>query len=207
MAIVTSYTTLQQAVTDYLGRADLASYAPNFTQNWEEKFYRDAKNWAKWMETSLSVAVSSGVMALPSAYLGMVTAYVDGVSGPSLERVSLEQLYQRFPRDEAAAVPRYYARNGSNLEFGPVASDGYVIKGTYYAKPTVMRSYASDAAAHWVIVNAPDLALYGSLLEAMPFLIDDPRVPMWKALYTDSLLAYREQHTEEKYSRPFMVAG
>jgi hypothetical protein len=54
MAVITNYATLQQAVADYLNRADLTSFLPNFTQACEMKLYRDLRIRA--METALSVS-------------------------------------------------------------------------------------------------------------------------------------------------------
>lgn len=207
MAIISGYTSLSTAVSAYLGRSDLSSYVPNFVQNWEERFYRDSKNWARWMESPFSVTISGNVAALPSNYLSAISLYVNGVQYGPLKRINLDQLYARYPRDVETSVPMYYARNGSNLEFGPEGADGYIIEGTYYAKPTAMRIYASDAAAHWIIVNAPDLALYGSLLEASPFIINDERIMVWQSFYNAAVEAYRSQNLEESYSSPFMVAG
>jgi hypothetical protein len=77
-----------------------------------------------------------------------------------------------------------------------------------YAKPTLLRSFASDAAAHFLIVNAPDLLLYGALLEAEPFLKNDARVGLWKSAYDIALEAYRSRFRDEMYSgsTPFTVA-
>lgn len=210
MAIVTSYSTLVTAVGDYLARSDLSTFIPNFIQNFEEDFLRDPENWAPWMESALSVNIASGVAAVPTSYLGLRIAYFTGQ--PQLKRISLEQLYARYPRGVShTGSPSYIARNGSNFEFGSVPSDGTTLLGTYYAKPTVLRSYTTggaDAAAHFLIVNAPDICLYGSLLAAEPFLKNDARVPLWKAALDMTLQSYRKRFKEEGYSgaAPFTVA-
>lgn len=211
MAIITSYTTLQTAVGDYLARSDLTSYIPNFIQNFEERFYRDSDNWASWMETAFSSAtVSSGVVAVPSAYLGLKVAYISGQNSQPLKRISLTQLYARYPRASSSGTAAYIARNGASFEFGPTPADGTELKGTYYAKPTVLRSYTTggaDAAAHPLIVNAPDLLVYGALLEAEPFLKNDSRIAVWKGFYDEALRAYRARYREEEHLAPMMVAG
>lgn len=206
MAIISGYTSLQTAVTDYLSRSDLSSYVPNFIQNWEERFYRQPRNWATWMEDDLAVSISSGVATVPSDFLGIKTAYLDGQQTPPLKFVTLEQLYARYPRSSSAGLPLFFARNGVNFEFGPPAGTGYTLMGTYYAKPTAMRVYAGDAAAHWIIVNAPDLALYGSLLEAEPFIINDERIMVWKGFYDAAVAAYQAQHARARYDAPMVVA-
>ena len=202
MAIITSYSTLQTAIGDYLARSDLSTFLPNFTQNFEERFFRESKNWASWMETALSVTITSSVAAVPADYLGLKQAYLDGTANVPLKRISLDQLYQRYPRDGQTGTPKYIARNGANFEFGPIASSG-TLAGTYFAKPTVLRSYTTggaDAVAHPLIVNAPDLLLYGSLLEAEPFIKNDKRIGIWQSFYNDALSAYRSRYKEEDYS-------
>ena len=210
MAIITSYTTLQTAVSDYLARGDLSTYIPNFIQNCEERFYRDSDNWQSWMEKALSVTIGSNVAAVPTDYLGMRVAYIASYEQP-LKRVTLEQLYARYPRGgSSSGIVKFYARNGANFEFGPEIASG-TLAGTYYAKPTVLRSYTTggaDAVAHFLIVNAPDLLLYGALMEAEPFLKNDARVTLWKSAYDMALDAYRKRFREEQYSgsAPFAVA-
>jgi len=200
MAVISGYASLQTAVGDWLAKSNLTTFIPNFIQNWEERFYRQPKNFGRWMETSLNSAIASSVVAVPTAYLGLKYAYVDGSPASRLDRVSLNQLYGRYPRGGDSARPVWISRDTTNFVFGPVPDSDYTIKGVYWAKPTLMRSFASDAAAHWIIVNAPDLALYGALSESAPFLQRDARLATWKGLYAECLQDYRDLHAEEDVS-------
>jgi hypothetical protein len=200
MAVITGYTSLQTAVADYLARSDLTDWIPNFIQNWEEKFYRQPKNFGSWMEQSLSSTIASAVIAVPTGYLVMKYAYVDGSPASRLDRMSLNQLLGTYPRGGDTGIPAWYARDGANFIFGPAPDSTYTIKGTYLAKPTRLRDFASDADAHWIIVNAPDLALYGALIEAQPFLQNDKRIPTWQSFYDTALNNYRELFREEDIS-------
>ena len=200
MAVITSYTTLLTAVSDYLNRSDLTTFLPNFVQNWEERFYRQPKNFGRWMETSTSGTISSGVLAVPSDYLGLKYAYVEGNPGARLDRASLNQLYGTYPRNGRTDVPAWIARDAGNFVFGPEPDDDYTIAYIYWAKPTKLRSFSGDAAAHWLIVNAPDICLYGSLLEASPFLLHDDRVPLWKTAYDMAVQDYRDLNRDEDVS-------
>jgi hypothetical protein len=194
MAVVTSYSTLVTAVQDYLARGDLASFAPNMVQNWEERFYRNPRNFGSWMDASLSDTIASNVIAVPSGFLSFRNVYVDGSPATRLEQVTPEQLFGRYPRGAGTGLPVWIARVGSNFEFGPAPDSEYTIKGTYRAKPVAMRSYTTggaDAVAHWIILNAPDLALYGALAEGEAFIKNDARVALWKSLYAEALKDYR----------------
>jgi hypothetical protein len=210
MAIVTSYPTLLTAVGDYLARSDLSTFTPNFVQNFEERFFRDSENWGSWMESALSVTITNNVAAVPASYLGLRVAYIAGNYAQPLKRVTLEQLYSRYPRGRGTSgTACFMARNGANFEFGPENVSG-TLTGTMFAKPTVLRSYTTggaDAVAHFLIVNAPDLLLYGALLEAEPFIQRDERLSVWKSAYDWALDTYRSRMMDENSSgsTPFTV--
>jgi hypothetical protein len=192
MAIISTYATLQTAIADYLARSDLTTFLPNFTQNWEEDFLRNPENFGAWMEGALSVTVTNGVAAVPAGYLGLKIAYFSGY-GP-LKRISLDQLYQRYPRGRSGGLPGYIARNAGNFEFGPNGASGTLL-GTYYAKPAALRT-----ADNFLVTDTPDLALYGSLLAAEPFIKNDARIATWQSIYSAQLFSYRNRWREEDYS-------
>lgn len=200
MAVITNYTTLQTAVADWLAKSNLTTFIPNFVQNWEERFYRQPRNFGRWMEAAFNLSISSSVIAVPSDYLGLKYVYVNGSPSSRLDRVSLNQLYGTYPRGSDTGLPRWISRDTTNFVFGPPPDSTYTIKGVYWAKPTLIRSFASDAAAHWLIVNAPDLVLYGALCESAPFLQRDSRLATWKGLYGECLQDYRDLHSEEDVS-------
>jgi hypothetical protein len=64
----------------------------------------------------------------------------------------------------------------------------------------LLRNFSADAAAHWLIVNAPDLVLYGSLCESAPYLRADARLATWKSLYAEALNDYQSLFSEEDIS-------
>jgi hypothetical protein len=200
MAVIVGYTSLQTAVADWIAKSNLTTFIPNFIQNWEERFYRQPKNFGRWMEAEFDETIASSVIAVQNDYLGLKYAYVDGSPSSRLDRVSLNQLYGTYPRGGDTGLPRWISRDTTNFVLGPAPDSDYDVKGVYWAKPTLMRSFASDAAAHWIIVNAPDLALYGALCESAPFLQRDARLTTWKALYNEALADYRALHKEEDVS-------
>lgn len=200
MTIIASYTTLQTAIGEWLARSDMTAYIPNFIQNWEERFYRNPMNFGRWMETDLNDDIASNVIPVPADYLGLKIAYVNGSPSARLERVSIDQLYGRYPRGQTEGFPVWISRDAGNFVFGPNPDSTYTIKGIYWAKQPLLRNYSADAAAHWLIVNAPDMLLYGALCEAAPFLRNDTRLTMWKTLYEEALSDYRDLNTEEDVS-------
>lgn len=195
MAVITNYTTLQTAVADYLARSDLTTWVPNFIQNCEEKLHRMLR--LQFMEKALSGSISSGVLAVPDDYLELKFAYVDRAPIQWLERTTSENVYRRYPVRSGAEIPHLIAREGGNFIFGPYPAD-HTIKGIYWAKPDLLRD--DDDGSNWFTINAPDLLLYGSLLEAEPFIKNDPRILVWKAFYDEAFAAVKAQEKRENFS-------
>lgn len=200
MAVINSYSTLLTAVQDYMARGDLATFAPNCVQNWEERFYRNPRNFGPWMATgSLSVAFTT-TAAVPSDFLSARSFYLNGQSQKPLVVSSVEQVLLAYPRSSSSGVPKWIARDGANWIFGPVPNGSYTLNGTYYAKPTLLRNFAADAAAHYLIVNAPDLLLYGALREAEAFVKNDARIETWGNAYNKAESDYRDLMKSQMYS-------
>ena len=199
MAVITSYATLQTAVADYLARSDLTSFVPNFIQNCENKLNRTLN--LRNEETALSVSISSGVAAVPSDFKALKFAYYDATPVHLLQWVSLEELYRKHAnRNNTSSSPSLISREGSNFVFGPVAADG-TLKGIYYAKNTVLRT----AGTSWYITDAPEVLLYGSLLEAESFIMDDPRIPIWRQFFNEAIQTLIDEDNAAQISKGSLI--
>lgn len=202
MAVITSYSSLIASVQTYLARGDLADAAPGFVQNWESAFYRQPKNHGSWMESQLAGVIGSSVLAIPSDFLNLKVAYIATAPACRLEYASLEQLYGRYPRGNWQGTPEWMSRDRTSFVFGPEPDSNYTVNGTYWARPAAMRTDASDAENHWITLYAPDLALYGALLAAEPFLKNDSRIAVWQSFYAQALKDYRDLMEAEKHTMP-----
>jgi hypothetical protein len=62
----------------------------------------------------------------------------------------------------------------------PTPAADYVFEVLYYER---VQPLDSSNQTNWFTIYAPQALLYGSLLQAMPFLKNDDRVPLWQAQY------------------------
>jgi hypothetical protein len=62
----------------------------------------------------------------------------------------------------------------------PTPALAYDFEVLYYER---VQPLDSSNQTNWFTIYAPQALLYGSLLQAMPFLKNDDRVPMWQAQY------------------------
>ncbi len=194
MAVITDYATLQTAIADYLARSDLTTFIPNFVQNAENKLYRTLN--LRNEETALNVAISSGTATVPTDFKALKFAYFDGSPIHILEWVPLNKLYEEHPVRTNQQTPCLISREAGNFIFGPASKDG-TLRGVYYAKQDPLRT--TDGS--WYVVNAADVLLYGALLEAKPFIKDDPRIPIWLEFFRDGVRSLEQEEMNSSVSK------
>ena len=180
MAVITNYATLQTEVANVIAKSNLTADIPMFIQFAENKLYRTLN--LRNEETALNVSVSSGVGTVPTDFKMIMFAYVDESPTRLLEYMPIEDLYRKYPERSGSNTPCAMAREGANFTFGKFAKD-FTLKGIYYAKQDPLRT--TDPS--WYVTNAPEVLLYGSLLEAEPFIREDERIPVWRALYNEAV--------------------
>lgn len=198
MAVITNYATLQTAIADYLARDDLTTYIPNFVQNVENKLSRTLN--LRNEETALNEGITSGVATVPTNFKALKFAYFDQSPAQLLQWVTIEQLYRDYPNRSDGSVPKLISREGTSFVFGPSSKDG-TLKGIYYAKQDPLRT--TDGS--WYVVNAPELLLYGALLEAEPFIGNDQRAALWQAAFSDALQTLKDEQDNAEVSMGQLV--
>ena len=76
-----------------------------------------------------------------------------------------------------AATPRVFTVEGSVLKFRPI--DDTALELDYFQKIPALAS-GSDSGTNWLLAAHPDLYLFGALVEAETFGVNDERAPLWK---------------------------
>ncbi len=201
---ITSYSTLKTAVGDWLARSDLTTVIDDFIDLAEARINRDLRVSA--METALSSAISSGVIAVPTGFLEFLTVYVDGSPTKRLEMKSAEWIYGNYPSRESDGKPSFIAREGSNFIFGPYPDSAYTIKGTYYAKLSPLGDgTGGTVTTNFLITDAPDLILYGALVESAPYIGEDARMNLWESRYQSALETANNRDRLGRHSRRMSI--
>lgn len=202
MARITDYATLVQAVQDYLARSDLAGFVPNFIQNCESKIYMDLN--LNCMETALSGTIdANGHLAVPADFNSLRFAYIASTPITWLTPEPIEALYRGYPTRSSSGLPKFIAIEGSNFIFGPFPDSGYTVQGIYYA---MLPALSSTNTTNWFITNAPDLLLYGALLEAEPFLGVDERIQTWGTLFNGAFERVERNENRSRHSGGSLAA-
>jgi hypothetical protein len=190
---VTTYTNLVAAVSEYLARdqdTTLIARIPDFITLCEAKLNRILQH--PRMETRSTASVDTGndepeFITLPSDFQSMRRVRLSGLPGkPRLEYMAQSQLEDyRYSRDDVSGIPIYYSILGDELELAPTPGEDYTIEMVYRAN---LAGLSGSNATNWLIELAPDVYLYGTLLEASAYMrgVDD-MLPVWSSAFTSAV--------------------
>jgi len=181
---VNSYSALQASIADFLNRSDLTAVIPDFITLAEAQFNRNIRH--RKMVERATATLDSEYSAVPSDWLESIRFQINTNPITVMEFVSPDQAAMLKGANSASGKPIYYTQIGQQFQVIPAPDSGSAYTGelTYYAKiPALTVSNTSN----WLLVEAPDLYLYGSLLQAAPYLQDDQRIAVWGALYDRAL--------------------
>lgn len=180
MALAT-YAELQSSIGDWLNRADLVATIPSFISLAETAHNRQLRT--RQMIKRSTALIGDAFTTLPTDMLEISNAQINGSRVTPLEFVSMteaDKIRQLYP----AGTAKYFTIVGDTLELVPNPSSEVTVEIVYYARiPALSVSNTSN----WLLLNSPDLYLYGSLIASAPYLRDDDRVMAWTSLYKQAL--------------------
>jgi hypothetical protein len=191
MTKIVDYASLQSAVTEYLARdqdATLIARIPTFIQLAEAKFNRQLFVRQMEQRATALVNLASGepeFISLPSDFQSMRRVRLSSVTGkPALEFKSGAQIDEyRFETFNVSGRPRYFTVFGDELEIAPTPDAAYTIEMVY--RRNIPPLAGNDP--NWLLTLAPDLYLYGALLESAPYIKEDGRIQTWGLGFTAAL--------------------
>jgi hypothetical protein len=176
---ITTYAELQAAVGNWLDHGLFAARVPEFIALFEAAANRRLR--VREQEATATLTPASGAVPLPADYLAWRRLTWTGAPRVELQYVHPSYLQAAYPSaltpaPAQAGVPRIFTIEGTTLKIRPL--DGTPLELDYFQKIPAL----SDAApSNWLLAAHPDVYLFGSLVEAEMFGVNDERAPAWKA--------------------------
>jgi len=180
---LTTYTELKSSVADWLNRTDLTAVVPDFISLAEAQIERILRT--RQMIVRATASIDTEYSAVPADFLETKSIKLNTNPVTALAFESIDAMDQlKATTYIAVGQPRYFSIVGGQIRVLPVPDATYTAELTYYAN----LSKLSDAnTTNWLLSQAPDVYLYGALLQASPYLKDDARITVWASLYQRGL--------------------
>lgn len=184
-AAVMTYDSLVSDISSYLERTDTATLEkiPTFIMLAEQVIAADMKFLGNLTVQTSTMVAAANIIDKPARWHKTVSmnVTVDGKRQPVLLR-KYEYIRNYWPDPAATSVPLYYCDyDYTHWLIGPTPDLAYEFEVIYYER---VQPLDSSNQSNWFTQYAPQALLYGSLLQAMPFLKNDDRIPMWQQQYS-----------------------
>jgi hypothetical protein len=197
VAAVQTYDSLVADVQSYLERTDTATVEkiPTFIMLAEQVIANDIKFLGNLTVQASNMVQAQATIDKPARWRKTVSmnVTVGGLRNPVLLR-KYEYLREYAPDPAATGVPKYYADyDYTHWLVAPTPADDYSFEVIYYER---VQPLDSSNQTNWFTIYAPQALLYGTLLQAMPFLKNDERIPMWQAQYAQVINSLKTEDVQ-----------
>lgn len=201
MATITNYTTLVSTVADYLNRQDLSAQIPTFIQLAEADL--NTRLRCREMIVRATTTNDDEYVRLPLDYLEGINLQLVGGQSP-LRYITLDEADIVNAR-QGYTSPTFYSLMNGAIELVPPPATGVdvEIEMVYYGKITAL---SESNQTNWLLLKAPDVYLYGALVHAAPFLMDDQRISVFGSFYSQRVEALNDESQKSLHSGSPLVA-
>ncbi len=184
-AYMMTYDNLVTDIEKYLERTDTATIEriPTFIGLAEQVLAADLKFLGNLTVVTSTMVLGEAIIDKPARWRKTVSmnVTVGGQRSPILLR-KYEYLREYWPDPADTDVPLFYCDyDYTHWLIAPTPDDDYAYEVLYYER---VQPLDSSNQSNWFTQYAPQALLYGSLLQAMPFLKNDERIPMWQQQYS-----------------------
>ena len=185
-AVVMTYDSLVNNIQIYLERNDATTvaYIPTFIMLAEQSIAAEIKFLGNLTVANSTMVAGNAVIEKPARWHKTVSMNITDTSSnrqPILLR-TYEYLREYWPNSSLTGLPAYFADyDYTHWLVAPTPANNSSYEVLYYER---VQPLDTTNQTNWFTVYAPQALLYGSLLQAMPYLKNDERIPMWQAQYT-----------------------
>jgi hypothetical protein len=195
---ITTYAELKTAIANWLNRDDLTSVIPDFISLAEARIARDLRHWKQ--EKRVTTDVDERYENLPNDFIEI--RQIQHTAGGAISSISSVEMEKLRGVSDVAGKPKYTRLTADQIEFYPTPDTSYNISMLYYGRIPALSDAEPD---NWLLRDAPDVFLYGALLQSAPYLVDDARVQVWAGLYQSGIEALNVENEKARVSGPLSM--
>jgi hypothetical protein len=197
---LSTFTELKDAVADWLDRSDLTTRIPDFIALAEARINREIRIRPMEVRSTMTTTAGNQYFNLPGGYIQMRNIQLNTNPTTPLEYITPEML-DRLYGSSTTGKPRAYTLIGDEIQLAPIPDSAYTLEMAFYEKFTALGDGTSGTVtSNWLTTNAPDILLYGALMEAEPFIKNDERVAVWLNGYGNAIDKLQKADQRDRHS-------
>ena len=194
---ISTFAELKTAAANWLDRSDLTDRIPEFIALAEARFNRVLRiRDMETVSTAISTVAGTREYSLPTGFVQMKEFHLTTNPITPLSYITPEMM-SRMWAGSTTGKPMVFTIIADNVRLGPSPDVVYTTSMLYYKTFTAL---STDNTTSEMLTNNPDVYLYGTLLEAEPFIMNDARVPLWLQAFEKAINDIQNQDNKDRHS-------
>lgn len=174
-----NYADLSAQIARWIHRTDLTADIPMFIALAESEINTESRMRLMEQDFSLTLATGARTVAMPDRFIEPIKLELvfSGQDNKQLTYLSAQQITDNASAS-VAGEPEYWSISGNNLVFPYPAGQNYSL--------SFRMLQGFDLAAtetNALLTKYPGVYLYGALVQASAFTVNDERIPGWRGMY------------------------
>ena len=198
-----TYSYMVNEIKSYLNRndAETINRIPGFISNAELQICLDSKN-VGFVKYIVGNFINTESVYQKPARWKRTLSFNYGMAGNFRKQLFLRDYsYARvyWPDATKTDLPLFYSDYGfANWLIAPTPNANYPFEVGYLEQ---VEPLSEQNPENWISLYIPQILLFGSLLQATPFVKTDERLPLWEKMYRDGIAALNAEDDQRVLDR------
>lgn len=194
---ISTFEELKTAASEWLAHDDVSARVEDLIALAEASLNRRL-SLRQSQKSATGTVGSTGQITLPTDFLEIEAFTVDtGANYLAMTYMDPPSFFGAVGQS-GSGYPRYYTIVGETLYVMPKPDSTTTYNYTILYLSRIP-ALSSTTTTNWLLTIAPDLYLFATLLQAEPYLHNDPRIPLWQMMVNNAISELQGQDMRARY--------
>lgn len=175
-----TYSDLKTSIANFLARDDLTSQIPDFIRLAEARMSRELDARSMEKRATATTVAGDGYISLPTDLREIRNVQLNTDPVTTLESYTVQMINTDYS-GQGQGKPKAYSIVGTEILLKPTPDAAYTLEIIYGEN---VQALSDEDTNNTILLRHPDAYLYGSLMNAYTYLMDEQRAQQYDQLFT-----------------------
>jgi len=175
-----TYSELKTSIANFLARDDLTSQIPDFIRLAEARMSRELDARSMEKRATATTVAGDGYISLPTDLREIRNVQLNTDPAKTLEYYTVQMINTDYA-GQGQGKPKAYSIVGTEILLKPTPDAAYTLEIVYGEN---VQALSDEDTNNTILLRHPDAYLYGSLMNAYTYLMDETRASQYDQLFT-----------------------
>lgn len=175
-----TYSELKTSIANFLARDDLTAQIPDFIRLAEARMSRELDARSMEKRATATTVAGDGYISLPTDLREIRNVQLNTDPAKTLEYYTVQMINTDYA-GQGQGKPKAYSIVGTEILLKPTPDAAYTLEIVYGEN---VQALSDEDTNNTILLRHPDAYLYGSLMNAYTYLMDETRASQYDQLFT-----------------------